>query len=149
MKLNYENMQTVCPITDKRINENVARLNAFITVLLVLSFLILKSWFFLVILIGDFFIRGFIDSRYSLICIISKWITQTLNIKGKLINAGPKIFAAQVGLVFSVVSLLSLLLHYNIFTLVFVGVLGVFSFLESAFGFCVACKLYPFFRKIS
>jgi len=142
-------MQTVCPITDKRINKNVARLNAFLTVLLVLSFFISRSWYFFVILIVDFFIRGFIDSRYSLICIISKWITQALNIKGKLINAGPKIFAAQVGLVFSVFSLSFLLLHYNIFSLVFIGVLGVFSFLESAFGFCVACKLYRFFRKIS
>ncbi len=141
-------MQTVCPITDKRINENVARLNALFVVILVLSFILTKSWIFLVILIADFFIRGFIDSKYSLICIISKWIALTLKAKVKIINAGPKIFAAQVGLVLSILSLLFFQFQCNVFCYIIAGVLGLFSFLESAFSFCVACKLYPFFRKI-
>jgi hypothetical protein len=28
------------------------------------------------------------------------------------------------------------------------GLLGLFSFLEAAFGFCVACEIYPFVYRL-
>jgi len=140
-------MQAVCPITDKKINERVARLNALITVLLVVSFIVFKFWPALVFLAIDFITRGFFDSRCSVICITSKLIVTTFNLKGKVMNAGPKIFAAQVGVVFSIVAITLFFSGFHIAGIVVASLLGVFSFLETAFGFCVACKLYPFFRK--
>lgn len=142
-------MQAVCPITDKRINERVARINALITFLLVVSFLIFKFWGSLVFLAVDFILRGFFDSKCSVICITSKWIVSHFNIGGKVINAGPKIFAAQVGVVFSIVALSLFFSGFHIAGVIVASILALFSFLESAFGFCVACKLYPFFRKIN
>jgi len=141
-------MQTVCPITDKRINERVARINALITVLLVASFILFKFWGALVFLAVDFILRGFFDSKCSLICITSKWIVTHFNLGGKVMNAGPKIFAAQVGMVLSVVSATLFLGGFQIVGLITASILGLFSFLESAFGYCVACKLYPLFRKV-
>lgn len=141
-------MQAVCPITDKRINERVARINALITVLLVASFILFKFWGALVFLAVDFVLRGFFDSKCSLICITSKWIVTHFYLGGKVMNAGPKIFAAQVGLVLSVVSVTLFLSGFQIVGLIVASILGLFSFLESAFGYCVACKLYPLFRKV-
>lgn len=146
IKLNY--MQAVCPITDKRINENVARVNAAIAFILAGTFVFFHFWEALVILSGDFIIRGFIDSKYSPVCMASKAIVSTFNLKGKLINAGPKIFAAQVGMVLSVIAVGFFFKQCNTVCLISASLLGVFSFLESVFGFCVACKLYPLFRKI-
>jgi hypothetical protein len=140
-------MQAVCPITDKKINERVARINAFITVLLVLSFILFKFWPALIFLAIDFITRGFFDSRCSVICITSKWIVNRFSLGGKVMNAGPKIFAAQVGVVFSVVAITLFFAGFSLAGLVTASVLALFSFLETAFGYCVACKLYPFFRK--
>jgi hypothetical protein len=142
-------MQAVCPITDKMINERVARINALITVLLVASFLIFKLWGALIFLAVDFILRGFFDSKCSLICLTSKWIVSRFNIGGKVMNAGPKIFAAQVGVVLSIVALALFISGFQISGLVVASLLGLFSYLESAFGFCIACKLYPLFRKIN
>jgi hypothetical protein len=140
-------MQAVCPITDKRIDEHVSRINAFITVLLVLSFIFFHFWGGMAFLTVDFMIRGFFDSKYSPVCLYSKWIVNTFNLNGKVINAGPKIFAAQVGMALSVISLAFFFKGCNTVCIAAASLLGVFSFLESVFGYCVACKLYPIFRK--
>jgi|WetSurMetagenome_2_1015567.scaffolds.fasta_scaffold332069_2 hypothetical protein len=140
-------MQAVCPITDKRINERVARINALITLLLVASFVIFKFWEVLALLAIDFILRGFFDSKCSLICIFSKWIVSRFKIGGKFMNAGPKIFAAQVGMVLSIIALTLFFSGFRISGLITASILGFFSFLESAFGYCVACKLYPLFRN--
>jgi hypothetical protein len=140
-------MQAVCPITDKRIDEHVSRINAFITVLLVISFILFNFRIGMVFLSLDFIIRGFFDSKYSPVCLLSKWIVSNFNIKGKVINAGPKIFAAQVGMALTVISLVFYFSELNIISIAVASLLGVFSFLESVFGYCVACKLYPLFRK--
>jgi hypothetical protein len=141
-------MQSVCPITDKIINERVARINALLTVLLVSSFLLFRFWGALVFLGFDFILRGFFDSRCSLICITSKWIVTHFMKGGKVMNAGPKIFAAQVGTVLSIGSLSMYVFNFHLIGIVFASILLFFSFLESAFGYCIACKLYPIIRKI-
>jgi hypothetical protein len=148
LETKLEIMQAICPITDKRINERVARINALITFLLVASFIIFKFWGALVFLVFDFILRGFFDSKCSLICITSKWIVTRFKIGGKIMNAGPKIFAAQVGMVLSMVAVVLFLLGFQISGIFVASILGLFSFLESAFSFCVACKLYPLFRNI-
>jgi hypothetical protein len=59
------------------------------------------------------------------------------------INAGPKIFAARIGLIISGLIILTGIVKLNILANSFAGILGLFSFLEAAFGYCVACKIYP------
>lgn len=142
-------MQTVCPITDKRINERVARLNGLVTALLIAVFFIFNFQIALWALMIDFAIRGFIDSKYSPICRMNIWIANKLSLSPKIINAGPKIFAAQVGLFLTIIALLSTMTNFATICLVASGMLGFFSILESFFGYCVACKLYPLFRKIT
>lgn len=140
-------MQNVCPITDKRINEQVARLNAVITVLLVILFIVFEFWPGMLFLFIDFMLRGFFDSRYSPVSQLNVVLARQFNLSEKMMNAGPKIFAAQVGMFLSAVSLIAYAMGCGSVCLVIAGMLGFFSFLESAFGFCVACKLYPFIRR--
>jgi predicted membrane protein len=140
-------MQNVCPITDKRINEQVARLNGVVTVLLVILFILFDFWPGMLFLSIDFMLRGFFDSRLSPICQFNIVLARQLNLTEKMMNAGPKIFAAQVGMLLSGVALATFALNCGTICLVIAGMLGFFSFLESAFGFCVACKLYPFIRR--
>jgi hypothetical protein len=138
----------LCPISEKKINERVARLNAAFTVLLVSGFLITQNVFFIAFLGIDFFLRTAYRSKYSLLAISSKNIVKYFQVKELLINAGPKIFAARIGLIFSSLIVLTYLLNLKVLAFVIAGILGLFSFLEAFLGICVACEIYPFVYRI-
>ena len=83
-------------------------------------------------------------SRFSLIGISSRNIVDHLPIKDNFINAGPKIFAARIGFVLSGLIIITFISSLNNLSLVLTGILAMFSFLEGALGYCVACQIYPF-----
>jgi len=138
----------ICPISNKRINERVARLNATFTVILLLTFALTSNPFLIAFLAVDFLLRSTGFSRYSPLAILSGNIVKKLSLKENLINAGPKIFAARIGSLFSVFILLSIISGFVVPAYILAGVLGLFSFLEAAFGLCVACEIYPLVYKL-
>ena len=138
-----------CPISDKKIDDHVARLNGAFTFLLLVAFLFLGNILPILFLLVDFAFRSFNLSQYSALAILSRNILKPLSIKPELINAGPKIFAARIGLFFNVAIVLSFLVGLNNFAYVFTGIFGACAFLESAFGLCVACQIYPFVYKLT
>jgi len=133
-----------CPISERKINEPVARVNAAFTFLFLIVFAYTGSLWFMAFMVIDFLLRGTSLAQYSLVGITSKQIVKLLPVEMQLINAGPKIFAARIGLLLSSVVLVATLFELNTLALGVAGVLGLFSFLEAAFSFCVACKIYPF-----
>ena len=89
------------PISDKRINERVSLINAAFTLLLLVLFVLTGSVFLILFLAFDFLLRSSSYSKFSVIDISSKNIVRYLPFDIHLINAGPKIFAARIGLVLS------------------------------------------------
>ncbi len=138
----------LCPISDKKINESVARLNATFTVVFLIFFLLTSNVYIVAFLLVDFFLRSAELSSFSPIAIASKYFVNVLKIKAKPVNAGPKIFAARIGVVFNIAVLLSAISGLNALTLTFTTVFGVCAFLEASIGFCVACQIYPFVYKL-
>ena len=138
----------VCPISDKRINERVARLNGFFTVSLVILYIFTHQWLIPAFLVVDFLLRSISLSRFSPMGYLSRNILNLLSIKKLFINAGPKIFAARIGFVISCSILIASIIGLNLLALILACILGLFSFLEAAFGFCVACEIYPYVYKM-
>ena len=138
----------ICPISDKKINERVARINAAFTVLLLIIFGLTSSVFLILFLAFDFLLRATSYSKFSLVGISSRNIVRYLPFDIHLINAGPKIFAARIGLVLSSVIIIATLANIGWLSFGIAGILGLFSFLEAAFGICVACEIYPFVYKV-
>ncbi|MFA6400078.1 MAG: DUF4395 domain-containing protein [Salinivirgaceae bacterium] len=138
-----------CPISDTRINERVARTNGVITVLILLAFGYSQNLLLIVFLGIDFFFRATPYSKYSLVGITSRTIVKHLPFEIQLINAGPKIFAARIGLLFTALIILSALFSLVTASLVIAGVLALFSLLEGAFGICIACIIYPYIYKLT
>lgn len=134
----------ICPISENKINERVARVNGAFTVLLLLLFGYTGQWLIPAFLVVDFLMRSGNLSRFSPVGYSSRNIVKILSLGELVINAGPKIFAARIGLVFSTVILFASATGMDLTALAFAAVLGVFSFMEAAFGICVACKIYPF-----
>jgi hypothetical protein len=143
-------MSLVCPISDKIIDENIARLNASITLLLVMIFLFTPYKWIIFLLMADFILRRVGNGRYSYIARISRATSGLLGFRKVSINAGPKLFAANVGIVFS--GLIALLYYSGMINAAYAvaGILALFTLLESAFNICAACWLYPFVsRRVS
>jgi hypothetical protein len=138
----------LCPISDQKINERVARINGAFTVMLLIFSALSQSIYPVIFLAIDFLLRAFNYIRYSPVAISSRGIVMYLSLSDKFINAGPKIFAARIGLVLC--SLIIVAYALNAYTPAFVlgGILGLFSFLEAAFGLCVACEIYPFVYRL-
>ena len=137
-----------CPVSDKQINERVARINAAFTVLLLLVFLITRNMVPVMFLAVDFLIRATDYSKYSLVAISSRGIVKYLSINSLLINAGPKLFAARIGFLLSLLIIAAFLLKAFTLASSLTAILILFSFLESVFGLCVACEIYPFVYRI-
>jgi hypothetical protein len=138
----------LCPISNHKINEKVARINAGFTVLLLILFFTTQSIIPIIFLAIDFLFRSIELSRYSIIGITSKSFVSFLSVQGSLINAGPKVFAARIGLVFSSLIIISYFINASISMYFLTATLGLFSFLEFSFGLCVACEIYPFIYRI-
>jgi len=144
MKLN-----AVCPISDRRVDENVTRFNALLTVLFLFAFVLTNQIVLILILAIDFAARGAKRPEYSPFAQLSIRLTGWLGIAPKMINGGPKFFAARIGFLFSVVILLAnisgiLWLQYTL-----AAVFALCALLEAAFAFCVACQIYPFFLNVT
>ena len=136
-------MNQFCPISFKQVNERAAQMNAALTVLSMLVFLLTSQKWILLILGIDFFIRGFLDPTYSPYGAISKAILRISKVKPAMVNAGPKIFAAKIGFIFCCVTGLCYLTHFYRISLIAGSMLGFFAAQEAIFRFCVACKIYP------
>ena len=137
-------LYALCPLSDKKVNERVARINGVFTVLLLLVFSLTLSIIPVLILAIDFLLRASDYSKYSLIGISSKGIARYFGLDENVINAGPKIFAARLGFILSSLIIISVIFDAYLPALVLASVLGLFSFLEASLGLCVACEIYPF-----
>ena len=96
----------------------------------------------------DFIIRAIPHSKLSPLNIISQNIARYLSVGEKLINAGPKIFAARIGALVAALIIIAYILSFTVLSWILAGILVLFSFLEAALGICVACKLYPYIYKL-
>ena len=138
----------ICPISNKKINENVARMNGVLTMIFLLISLNINSIIPILFLSFDFLIRGLDLPKYSPFSKISNIINDLFSIKPIMINAGTKIFASRVGFL---LSLLILLFYYVNLIYISIGVGVVFficALLESLFNYCLACKIYPYFYMV-
>jgi hypothetical protein len=134
-----------CPLSRKQTNTYAARINAiFAVILVVISIFWINIWIPLFLTI-DFFILGFLE-KPSPRSFIAKKITKLFK-KGKIVNAGPKIFAAKIGFWASLI--ITVCAFYNwIFTYYFIaGILTAAAGAEACFEFCLGCKIFPFWIR--
>lgn len=136
--------ELICPISAERVNERVARCNALLTILLVVSAIYFKSPLIMLLLVADFFVRAFTSLRTSPLNFISTNMVQIMGLELKPIDKAPKIFAARLGFLMSLVILVLTLAGALTASLIVAGILSLFAFLEFAFGFCAGCVIYTY-----
>jgi len=134
-----------CPIAGYKIDENAARLvAAFVVAAIVVSLfgselVRLGAYAFLAL---DFGARAFSRPKWSLLGRIASRLLQGLRVVPRLVDAGPKRFAARIGLGFSLALLLLEILGAGLAVQVLGGMLAICAFLEAAFGYCLGCRIH-------
>ncbi len=137
-----------CPVDGTKVNEPVVRIVAIFVAILAVAGILLNQPLIFALLIYDFFVRGFVDRKYSLLRYLALHTNDITHFKDKIIDAAPKKFAAKVGFIFSIIIFVALLLHLTVFAYTTTAILLVCTLLEGAFGYCVGCEFYFILQKL-
>ena len=136
--------QLVCPISTEKVIEQVTRTNALIAIAMVFFGFMFNSVFFFLFLMADFYVRGFTRLKFSPMSFISNQMVGVLNLNKKGIDKAPKIFAARLGFLMSLIISLLFVYQLNTAAMVVAGVLVFFATLEFALALCVGCVIYTY-----
>jgi hypothetical protein len=136
--------QIVCPISNEKINERISRLNALLGILLLVSGFVLNSSLFFIFLLADFYIRGFTKMKHSPLSYLSHRLANALKLEKKDIDKAPKVFAARLGFMMTLVVVILSLTGLSTAALVVGVILVFFSTLEFALAICVGCIIYTY-----
>jgi len=128
------------------VNANVARLEAFITFTFCLIAL-LGFPYLLPVLALMGFIRGFFGHYKCPSHRLFTKIMTAMNVAGKKENAGAKMFANKLLFIAATVASVLFFMGIDLWR-VPASILVVFSTLEWAFSFCVACWSYGYWYKL-
>jgi len=137
---------TGCPISKNKIDGNVARVNGVIT-LVIIAIGVFNSIFWILLTI-DFFLRSFII-KYSPIANISKLLLNYLKTTPSPIDAAPKMFAARIGFMMSIVLIAVSLSGYYTASIYFAIFFSIPVFLEAFLGYCLGCQIYSVLTRLN
>jgi len=133
----------VCPVSRERVDENRVRETALGVVITMGFFLMTGLWIFPALLTLDFFLRAF-TRQPSPLGIMGQQVVRLLRTGPVWIDKAPKIFAARIGFLFSVLTLAGSLLGLPLFSTVTASTLVLFAFLECGLNFCMGCWVYTY-----
>lgn len=149
MKLNYS-----CPITGDSKDNTTIRIVAGIVFTITgvtLAIGLIGSSIIASIVFGllgvDFIIRAFLLPKYSLLVKLGGGIVAVLNLKKLMVDSGPKIFAARIGVIFTLTGTTLYALGYTTPASIVAGILLICAGLEAFFNFCLGCWMYSLLPK--
>lgn len=135
----------LCPLAGYPIDEKAARIVAALTasIAMAIPFAAPNVQFALVaLLILDFTPRAVSRPRLSPLSRLALAVLKRLAIKPHKVDAGPKRFAARIGLAMLLAMLGCLAIGSDAGLLALLAMLAVCAALESALGFCVGCWIW-------
>lgn len=135
-----------CPIGGEMIDEKAARINATITVIVLVAALATPYHWLIGYLVVDFSLKVFAGFAYSPNCLVSRFIANSLHLEKQMVDSAPKRFAAMIGLFMSALSLIAAYAlpaapwaFYAV-----AGVFLLFACMEAFLGFCMGCYIFGF-----
>ena len=135
-------MKNSCPIVKERVDENLIRLNSGIIFTTLVLFVMTPAKWLIFAIAADFAVRIFLGVKRSPVCFALKKALNTFNVEPCMINAGPKRFAAKLGLGFSLMISLLCLFQMTDTAMIAAAAMSVIVGLEAFWRYCVGCKLY-------
>ncbi len=135
-------MKNSCPIVNKRVDENLIRINSSIIFTILVLFIFTPAKWLIIVVALDFAVRLFFGVEKSPVCVVIKNALNLLNVEPCLINAGPKRFAAKLGFGFSLMITAFYLFQMTNAAVIAGSLMAVLAGFEAFLGYCVGCKIY-------
>lgn len=139
----------ICPLSELRIDKNTVRLTGLlIAVMIAVAVYTGISWIIAFVAV-DYFIRAFTKKKFSPVSRVAAELSRISGLPDNKIDKAPKIFAARVGFLFSLSSVVLYFFSHTAGAAVGLALMS-FALLESVFDVCVGCIVYthivfPFF----
>ena len=142
-----KNNPQVCPISTDRVNSKLTKIYSIFTFTIISLFLFTPFKEVILLSAFDFIIRIFFGIRFSPVCTTIKLGLKYGNVPVHMVNAGPKKFAAKVGLLFTVIISFGVIFNFPTVSLI----AGIIAFIaigaEVFFDYCLACTIYTSFPE--
>ncbi len=144
--------EIVCPISNVKVDGNVNRLTAFIVVIFLALYLYTSNPYFMIIAAMDYFIRAFVNHRYSPLRLIARGVSNLIHLPKKEINVAPKIFASRLGFLCAFASVIFFYVGMPTASIIITIILSSLAIMDSVFNYCVGCLIYntlvfPFYER--
>ena len=136
--------QMICPVSPERIDENRVRVTALSVVIIMGVYFMTGNTIFPAFLVIDFYIRAFTKLKYSPLSWLSHLFVKSFGTQPVWIPKAPKIFAARIGLLLTMLTTLSAVLGLSLVAYVTGATLVIFAFLECGVNFCAGCWVYTY-----
>ena len=133
----------ICPLSTMRTDRNIVRITGLMMAAMIALYVITGQIVFVVVIAIDYFIRAFTAVQYSPFSWLACQAAKLLRLQPKPIDKAPKIFAARVGFLFSLATVVLFFVFPAASLVVGLSLMG-FALLESVFDFCVGCVVYTY-----
>ena len=140
-------MQKVCPISFTKVDEKQVRAHALFIAAVGIGYLATFSPLFIAILVYDFAVRIFISANMSPIFWLSRMTVRALHTPVHYVDAGPKKFAAKIGLTATVPALYLALFGHGLLAALLICILIFCAALEAVFNYCIGCEIYSWLHR--
>ena len=140
-------MAKACPISQRRTDSYLERVEAFITACVVTLFIMSCTFVVPLLLVLDYLLKIFSSNRYGLFRPFSKRVKNALMLPCKDVDDAPKAFARVLGAFMSINLIVLYFLGLHIPAVILSVVFITFALLEAFFDFCVGCKIYALCKR--
>jgi len=134
----------ICPVSTERVDENRVRVTALGVILLMGGYFATGNALFPALAALDFYLRAFTKIPYSPIGWMAKQFVKWMGTQPVWIDKAPKIFAARIGLVLTVITTAAAMLGWSLTAYLTGCTLVLFAFLECGLNFCAGCWIYTY-----
>ena len=131
-----------CPISFNLIDSNFIRIIAAQVISIALLLIVTQELIFALILFFDFSVRILNLKQLSILAYVAQFIIKNFEIKVQLCDEAPKRFALYMGLVISLIMVVLFAAGFTTFATFIAIILLICALLETAFDFCIGCKIY-------
>ena len=126
-----------------RTDRNVVRITGFMMAVMIALYALTGNVLFVAVIAVDYFIRAFTSVNQSPFGWLACHVARIFNLPEHPIDKAPKIFAARVGFLFSLATVVLYFVFPPASLVVGLALMG-FALLESVFDFCVGCVVYTY-----
>ncbi len=134
----------ICPVSKEKIDKNESRVTVFISVIFMAAFIYTRHPAYMIFATTDTLIRAVFLAKYSLLSMMASRISRFFNWDAKKTGLAKKIFAARLGMLCGIMSIVLFYLDLELASLAIAGFWMFLAILDSLFDFCVGCIIYTY-----